>query len=391
MPREIKALGTHGAINTTALPNGTYRAETRIRDYDGVTRRVRAVGASKYKAEQNLKAKLLERNAPHKNNTIHSGTKVTELADIWFTQFQKENDRANTLKRYDGVIESYLKKRMAGIVIRECTPGLLTSILNGIKHDHGYSSAKQTKTVLSNMFKLAVKYNALTQNPVRDVELKQDRNAPRKAVDALTLEEAHKVLAACSGDVLAVVQVMLGTGARIGETLMLRWQDLDLTPGRSSITFSGTFAQKFGNNAAGRQEHTKSDSSMRTVYIPDELADILRDRAQNHIPPHALTTAWATPESFVFPTTTGTVLDPNNFRTRFRKQVAAAELGRTITPHIFRKTVATLVSREDSLTVASQLLGHSSEKITEDYYIQKLTETANASKTLGVYFNPTVL
>lgn len=109
MPREIKALGTHGAINTTALPNGTYRAETRIRDYDGVTRRVRAVESSKYKAEQNLKAKLLERNAPHKNNTIHSVTKVTELADIWFAQFQKENDHANTLKRYDGVIEPYLK------------------------------------------------------------------------------------------------------------------------------------------------------------------------------------------------------------------------------------------------------------------------------------------
>ena len=388
MPREIKALGTHGAINTVALANGTYRAETRIRDYDGITRRVRAVGVSKYKAEQHLKAKLLERNTPHQHQTINAGMKLTALADIWFKQYQQDNNRANTLKRYNEVIEGYIKKRMGGIVVRECSPGLLTSILNGIKTDHGYSSAKQTKTVLSNMFKLAVKYNALMQNPVRDVELKQDRNAPKKSVDALTLEEVQKVLAVCSGDVRAVIQVMLGTGARIGETLMLRWQDIDLTPGRSSITFSGTFAQKFGDNAGGRQEHTKSDSSMRTVYIPDELADILRDRAQNHIPAHVTTTAWATPKAFVFPSTTGTAVDPNNFRSRFRKQVASAELGRTISPHIFRKTVATLVSREDSLTAASQLLGHSSEKITEDYYIQKLAQQPNASKTLGVYFHP---
>lgn len=386
MPREIKALGTHGNINTKQLPNGSYQAETRIRDYDGITRRVRAVGPTKYKAERNLHAKLLERNAPHKHNTIHAGTKVTDLADIWFAQFQRENDRANTLKRYEGVIQSYLKKRMGGIVIRECSPGLLTSILDGIKNDHGYSSAKQTKTVLSNMFKLAVKYNALTQNPVRDVELKQDRKTARKPVDALTVAEVHQVLSVLSGDVLAVVQVMLGTGARIGETLMLRWQDVNLTPGQSSITFSGTFAQKFGDQAAGRQEHTKSDTSMRTVFIPDELAALLRDRAQNHIPAHATTTAWATPDAFIFPSTMGTALDPNNFRNRFRKQVAAANLGRSISPHIFRKTVATLVSREDSLTAASHLLGHSSEKITEDYYIQKLTETANASKTLGIYF-----
>ena len=386
MPREIKALGTHGNIHTKPLPNGSYQAETRIRDYDGVTRRVRAAGPTKYKAERNLHTKLLERNAPHKHNTIHAGTKVTDLADIWFAQFQRENDRANTLKRYEGVIQSYLKKRMGGIVIRECSPGLLTSILDGIKNDHGYSSAKQTKTVLSNMFKLAVKYNALTQNPIRDVELKQDRKTARKAVDALTVAEVHQVLSVLSGDVLAVVQVMLGTGARIGETLMLRWQDVNLTPGQSSITFSGTFAQKFGDQAAGRQEHTKSDTSMRTVFIPDELAALLRDRAQNHIPAHATTTAWATPDAFIFPSTTGTALDPNNFRNRFRKQVATANLGRSISPHIFRKTVATLVSREDSLTAASHLLGHSSEKITEDYYIQKLTETANASKTLGIYF-----
>lgn len=82
------------------------------------------------------------------------------------------------------------------------------------------------------------------------------------------------------------------------------------------------------------------------------------------------------------------MLDPNNYCSRFRKQVKAAELGRSITPHIFRKTVATLISREDSLAVASQLLGHSSEKITEDYYIQMFTEQPNASKTLGVFFTP---
>lgn len=127
---------------------------------------------------------------------------------------------------------------------------------------------------------------------------------------------------------------------------------------------------------------------MRTVYIPDELAAILRERAQHHIPAYATTTAWATPGAFVFPSTTGTALDPNNLRSRFRKQVVSAELGRTISPHIFRKTVATLVSREDSLTAEDQLLGHSSEKITEDYYIQKLVEQPNASKTLDVYFVP---
>lgn len=388
MPREIKPLGTNGKITTRQLPGGSWEADTRIRDYDGKTRRVRARGTTAYKAERNLKEKLLNRTPEQRANTINPHTRVNELGTIWFEEFRQDNDTANTLKRYSEALE-YIKGRMSGVLVRECTPGLITNVLNGIKRERGYSSAKQSKTVLSNMFKLAVQHEAISSNPVRDALLKRDRGSSRKAVDALTLDEVHEVLSVLKGDVLAAAQVMLGTGGRIGEVLALRWQDVDLTPGRSAISFTGTYAQKFGDQPAGRQERTKSDSSNRTVFIPDELAQLLQARALHHIPTYAKTTDWAKPEAFIFPSSVGSMLDPNNYRSRFREQVKAANLGRTITPHIFRKTVATLVSREDSLTAASQLLGHSSEKITEDYYIQKLTEQPNASKTLGVFFEHT--
>ncbi|QRZ61132.1 site-specific integrase [Rothia sp. ZJ932] len=391
MPREVKPLGTHGKIKTTALPNGTYQADTRLRTHTGEIVRVRARGASAYKAETALKAKITEYNAPHRHNSIHPGTKITELATIWFERYKSENRAVNTLSRYEGVITTYIIPRMKGLTLKECSAGITHNVLTGIKDTHGYSSAKQTKTVLSNMFNLAREYDAIQINPTAGLKLKKESGHTKKAVDALSLDEVQRVTSALSGDILTVAQVMLGTGGRIGEVLALRWQDVDLTPGRAAIHFTGTFAQAYAGKPAHRQEMTKSDSSLRMVFIPDELAAILRDRAQNHIPAYAESTAWATSDAFVFPSGKGTILDPNNYRSRFRKQIQGANLGRDISPHIFRKTVATLVSSNDSLAVASQLLGHSSEKITEEYYIKKLSEQPNASKTLGVLFGAPVL
>lgn len=54
-------------------------------------------------------------------------------------------------------------------------------------------------------------------------------------------------------------------------------------------------------------------------------------------------------------------------------------------PHIFRKTVATLLARTSSLEDASAQLGHSSTDITAAYYIQRLSEAPNNAAVLGAY------
>ena len=41
-----------------------------------------------------------------------------------------------------------------------------------------------------------------------------------------------------------------------------------------------------------------------------------------------------------------------------------------VTPHSFRRTVATVIDRAGGADLAAELLGHSSSKITKEHYIQ---------------------
>ncbi|WP_366916489.1 tyrosine-type recombinase/integrase [uncultured Nocardioides sp.] len=53
-----------------------------------------------------------------------------------------------------------------------------------------------------------------------------------------------------------------------------------------------------------------------------------------------------------------------------------------VTPHTFRKTVATLIDRLVDSDTAARLLGHSSDAITKEFYIEKDRTTPDVSQIL---------
>jgi integrase len=73
----------------------------------------------------------------------------------------------------------------------------------------------------------------------------------------------------------------------------------------------------------------------------------------------------------IFPSTAGTLRDPNNFGKQWR--TAREELGvPEITTHSFRKTMATLIDDEGlSARVGADQLGHSHISMTQDKYMSR--------------------
>jgi integrase len=83
----------------------------------------------------------------------------------------------------------------------------------------------------------------------------------------------------------------------------------------------------------------------------------------------------------VFPTRNGTWQQVNNVERRWR-QVRKDTGLEWVTPHTFRKTVATLISERVDAETASQQLGHSSPAITREFYISKPTIAADVAHVL---------
>lgn len=125
----------------------------------------------------------------------------------------------------------------------------------------------------------SARHGAIPSNPVRD---NGRLRKPRRTVVALTDENLQAVRTASrdwqrpipgkpgprhSGDPADVVDLTLATGARIGEILALRWEDLDLSAERPTLTICGTLVFVKGQGFF-RQPWTKSDAGWRMVVLP---------------------------------------------------------------------------------------------------------------------------
>ncbi|MEU7842739.1 tyrosine-type recombinase/integrase [Micromonospora sp. NPDC049114] len=144
----------------------------------------------------------------------------------------------------------------------------------------------------------------------------------------------------------------------VSEILALRWEDMDLAAARPTQTICGTLVFVKGQGFF-RQPWTKSDAGWRMVVLPRFAVGMIMARKL---------VAADNPHDAIFASRRGTWLSPNDVRRQWREARADADLA-WVTPHTFRKTVATLIKEETDTKSAAAQLGHSSEEVTATYYI----------------------
>lgn len=147
---------------------------------------------------------------------------------------------------------------------------------------------------------------------------------------------------------------------RIGECLALRVEDLNLDAEVPTLTVTGTVVR--GEDGLMRQPKPKSDSSRRTITLPTFTVTALRTAVDLGLD--------GGPDDLVFPTTKGTPRAPGHVRDHLH--AALEGIGIDVTPHDFRRTVATQVARETTLANATALLGHADESTTARHYVRRI-------------------
>ncbi len=372
MPRSRLAVGAFGEISTQQTPGGRFRARVRYRDGHGRYRQLESTGGSRADARRRLQLKMTTvSDELEPTSEITGATAFADLVAYWLAALEAEGELAiSTRERYAWEAEHLLLPAFRDFTIREITVARVERWLTQ-QRAFSYARAVHSKKILSLVMSLAVRLEAIDRNPVQSTRrLKRPARAPM-ALEAVELDVIRDAVASWrrngtpkgprpDGQLEAIIEVMVGTSARIGEALALRVCDLDLDVEQPTIRIAGTIVSP-KSRPTYRQDHPKSAKSVRRVAVPSFTVKAVRKRLA--------VTGPLPQDHLVFFSRNGTPLATANVRRRLREALQSAGVA-MVTPHAFRRTAATVVDKHGGLDLAAELLGHTSTAITRLHYIQ---------------------
>ena len=341
---------------------------------------MQATAETRALAERALKVKLSTRSLfQPTTSALTPDSLFSHLVDYWLEDLDQEGRLSTTTRQlYERNMRTLVMPAIGNLTLREIGVARCDQLLKQL-NKRSYSRAKHARVVLRLAFGLAVRHEVLSRNPMDHVaRLNRQTTTP----DALTPVEVTAIRTAIAvwesgraisgpkpdGQLGGIVEVMLGTSARIGEVLAIRRRDVDITSAVPSIRIAGTIVSNKGEPTQ-RQDHPKTAKSRRTIAIPTFTAEAVRRRLaslQRSVAGRAA------------------LLQPGGHPVDHEQREAPASTSHGdrrhhgVTPHAFRRTVATAINEQAGVELAAELLGHTDPKITVQHYIRR-NEMVNPS------------
>ncbi|SUA04726.1 putative phage integrase [Mycolicibacterium fortuitum] len=384
MPRQRMAPGEHGKITETSR-GGLFFATTYVRDADGKRRRVeRSSSKSAEDARRILQRHLSARRAPMDGQLVTDKTTLADLFERWIEGKVKRGEiKPQTENQYRHVWRKHADRQLGALRVSELKTPQADAYIQALAGTVP-AQAAYLRLVLREMYALTVRFGVLQINPIDGTAtVKRDR----KPVRAVTAEEFASVRAAVAvyvrsrdgkggprpGRLLpAFIEVLAATGARPGEVLALRWQDVDLLGDPPTVTISGTLLDHGAAGQLHRQDARKHDAPEHTVVLPKFGVEAL--------------TALVGQSGMVgpvFSTRDGGWISLANLR-RCLRDALPAELS-WVTPHSFRRSVGTEVRKALGPAAAQLQLSHAELSTTERHYVQRQTTGPDVRAVLDKY------
>lgn len=160
----------------------------------------------------------------------------------------------------------------------------------------------------------------------------------------------------------------LATGVRIGETIAVDWNAIDMEQATVEIDYKILRVKGAG---LLRVRRTKSDAGHRTLPLPLFAMRMLERRRVG-----------TTADRPLFPDAIGGWRDPTNLSRELREARGTGEFA-WVTSHVFRKTCATLLDEGDlSARQIADQLGHAKVSMTQDNYLGRRLTSRRTAQTL---------
>ena len=271
--------------------------------------------------------------------------------------------RPLTYESYERGCRNHLVPHLGDVPLQRLTPAQVNAAYATLLARLAPGTVRQVHAVLHRALEAAVRWGYVA----RSVAALADPPTPtrKRELRTWTAAELRTFLAAAQGDRLYPLFALLAsTGARRGEVLGSRWDDLHLDAGRWQIRRART-------SGARRvvESEPKTAAGRRAVALDSATVRVLRDWRKRQLEERL---AWGplwTESGYVFTREDGVPLTPRQTSDAMDRIVKLAGVRRIGGPHSLRHTWATLALQAGvHPKVVAERLGHSSVRITLDTY-----------------------
>ncbi|WP_433679983.1 site-specific integrase [Nocardia sp. CA-119907] len=373
--------------------------------FDSRGRRVPDKDGSRAEAAVRAAASIL---APDQGSgEVTARTTVAELWTAYRAYLVKKGRAENTLRLYDRwsamLVAKYGFRRIGP---EEFTTGTAESFLDWVAANHGRGSMLNARSMLSGMFRFAVRRGPLSVNPVREAEIPENVEAKGRTGGAayIGIEDLCFILASvywstvpcprkltkaeqkrgirsytpptvaeyCEGaDLADLIAVMGAVGQRPSQVLGFAWPFYDRK--RRTIQTVGKVIRVQGRGLVRVVKDNDPKNPQGTIALPDFAVEVLDRRwEQMQLRKHENPPPEDYDVDLIFPSFDWTLRDPVNVNHQWQRVREALGLPDDVSPYAFRKLVAVLLDDEGlSARVTADVLQHADPAMTQRKYMAR--------------------
>lgn len=326
------------------------------------------VYANSYKAVREKRMAVLSELSVIKMNKTTSTHEVTYK--YWIDEWLKNSKlrvKESTFIRYKNTVENHIKPVLGKYPISKISTSLMEQFifdrLNNGRVDHKGGLSPKTIADILTIVKVSFKYAESFGMPIIcSFERLSIKKHPRE-MRVFSLQEQKRLTSTLLTDMdrskLGVL-VCLYTGIRIGELCALKWENISLTEKTLRVRYTMQRIQK-SNSFENQKTHViitepKSTAALRMIPLPELIVK-------------ELSRFESSPCSYLLTGENAIFVEPRTIQNRFKTFLKESKI-ENVNFHALRHTFATRCIEVgfDAKTL-SEILGHSSVKITLDKYV----------------------
>lgn len=360
-----KRANGRGSIYKVTKSTGRKVWKAAIKDINGKLRTknfTKLSEAEDWVAEQRRARELGE-------NTYATNPKMTvgEFMTGW-VESQYGEDQHSTKRFYRNAINNHIVPAIGNIKAASLNTKTIENLLRDMaSRNLGAGTINSVKASLSAAYNNGVRLGDLTRNPTKNVKkpyvaIKITKALPRNDWEKIYIESMK------DPEMHARIEVAGMLGLRPGESLGLKWSDLNVDEGTLLIERQ---AQRI--KGQGVVLKAVKQKTARTIGISKNTVQILLTHKRHQSLKKA---KWTEDNDLIFPNSVGKLADEKKIRLAFKKLLKAAGAA-DYQLYQLRKTTFTTMASQTDLKTLMEFSGHTQVSTVIKSYVHETTDSMN--------------